>query len=182
MELFTQTVVTKLSKIWVWDPGYGIKLFRIPDPGVKKAPIPNPGSRIRIRNTGAYLWFCQGGCTFLTDLPPPTPSPPPGSGSESGSTSRFWAGSGSCSGSASKQCGSILEIKRLFLYIMIRSKKLIWTSKTAFFHRHIENFLYSLITWLPFSDRKTGSVFCSPPMINCWLFAGEAPWSVAVIL
>jgi hypothetical protein len=176
MELFTQTVVTKLSKIWVWDPGYGIKLFRIPDPGVKKAPIPNPGSgsATLVRTYD----FVRGDAHFWLTYP----LPPPGSGSESGSTSRFWAGSGSCSGSASKQCGSILEIKRLFLYIMIRSKKLIWTSKTAFFHRHIENFLYSLITWLPFSDRKTGSVFCSPPMINCWLFAGEAPWSVAVIL
>ncbi len=44
MELFTQKVVTKLSKIWVWDPGSGINLFRIPDPGVKEAPIPDPGS------------------------------------------------------------------------------------------------------------------------------------------
>ena len=26
---------------------------RIPDPGVKKHPIPDPGSRIRIRNTAA---------------------------------------------------------------------------------------------------------------------------------
>ncbi len=42
---FTQKIVTKLSKIWLWDPGSGIwkKLFRIPDPGVKKAP--DPGSR-----------------------------------------------------------------------------------------------------------------------------------------
>ncbi len=23
--------------------------------------------------TGAYLGFCQGGCTFLADLPPPPP-------------------------------------------------------------------------------------------------------------
>jgi hypothetical protein len=47
-----------LSKIWVWDPGSEIRdlgvrdpenLFRIPDPGVKKAP--ESGSRIRIRNT-----------------------------------------------------------------------------------------------------------------------------------
>jgi hypothetical protein len=39
IELFTQKIVTKLSKIWVWDPGYGINLFQIPDPGpgVKKA-------------------------------------------------------------------------------------------------------------------------------------------------
>jgi hypothetical protein len=48
IELFTQKIVTKLSKIWIWDPGSGKNLFRIPDPGVKKAP--DPGSRIRIRN------------------------------------------------------------------------------------------------------------------------------------
>jgi hypothetical protein len=40
--------VNKLSKIWVWDPGSGKNLFRIPDPGVKKAPDP----KSRIRNTG----------------------------------------------------------------------------------------------------------------------------------
>jgi hypothetical protein len=51
IELFTQKIVTKLSKIWVWDPGFGIRdpgsgknLFRIPDPGVKKAPDPGSGS------------------------------------------------------------------------------------------------------------------------------------------
>jgi hypothetical protein len=56
IELFAQKIVTKLSKVWVWDPGSGIRdpgsgknLFRIPDPGVKKAL--DPGSRIRIRNT-----------------------------------------------------------------------------------------------------------------------------------
>ncbi len=62
---------------------------------------------MRIEYPGAYLGFCQGGCTFLADLPPP-----PGSGS--GSASRFWAGSGS--GSASKQCGSTAlgsTVKRL---------------------------------------------------------------------
>jgi hypothetical protein len=40
LELFTQKMVTKLSKIWVWVPGSGKNLFRIPDPGVKKAPDP----------------------------------------------------------------------------------------------------------------------------------------------
>jgi hypothetical protein len=57
IELFTQKIVTTLSKIWVWDPGseirnpgFGKNLFRIPDPGVKKAP--DPGSRIR--NSGSY--------------------------------------------------------------------------------------------------------------------------------
>jgi hypothetical protein len=42
IELFTQKIVTKLSKIWILDPGSGKNLFRIPDPGVKKAP--DPGS------------------------------------------------------------------------------------------------------------------------------------------
>jgi hypothetical protein len=44
IEVFTQKIFTKLSKIWVWDPGSGVRknLFRIPDPGVKKAP--DPGS------------------------------------------------------------------------------------------------------------------------------------------
>jgi hypothetical protein len=39
IELFIQKIVTKLSKIWVWDPGSQIRdpgsgknLFRIPDP------------------------------------------------------------------------------------------------------------------------------------------------------
>jgi hypothetical protein len=44
IEVFTQKIVTKLSKIWVWDPGSGKNLFRIPDPGVKKAPDPRSGS------------------------------------------------------------------------------------------------------------------------------------------
>jgi hypothetical protein len=56
MELFTQKIVTKLSKIWIWDPGSGIRdpgsgknLFRIPDPGprgqkgtVSRIPDPDP--------------------------------------------------------------------------------------------------------------------------------------------
>jgi hypothetical protein len=44
IELFTPKIVTKLSKIWVGDPGSGKNLFRIPDPGVKKAPDPGSGS------------------------------------------------------------------------------------------------------------------------------------------
>jgi hypothetical protein len=42
IELFAQKIVTKLSKVWGWDPGSGKNLFRILDPGVKKAP--DPGS------------------------------------------------------------------------------------------------------------------------------------------
>ncbi len=44
IELFTQKIVTKLSKIWVRDPGSEKNLFRIPDPGVKMAPDPGSGS------------------------------------------------------------------------------------------------------------------------------------------
>jgi hypothetical protein len=54
VELFTQKIVTKLLKyeFGLRDPRSGKNLFRIPDPGVKKAP--DPGSRIRIRNTDPY--------------------------------------------------------------------------------------------------------------------------------
>jgi hypothetical protein len=44
IELFTQKIVKKLSRIWVRDPGSGKNLFRIPDPWVKKAPDPGSGS------------------------------------------------------------------------------------------------------------------------------------------
>jgi hypothetical protein len=57
MELFTKKVVTKISKIWVWDPGSGIRdpgsginPFRIPDPGVKEAPDPGSGSATLQKN------------------------------------------------------------------------------------------------------------------------------------
>ncbi len=49
IELFTQKIIGKLSKIWVWDPGSGNR-----DP---EKPFPNPGSTgqkgtgSRIRNT-----------------------------------------------------------------------------------------------------------------------------------
>jgi hypothetical protein len=52
IELFTQKIDTKLSKIWVWDPGSGNNLFRIPDPGSRGQK--GTGSRIRIRNTDFY--------------------------------------------------------------------------------------------------------------------------------
>ncbi len=64
IELFAQKIVTKLSKVWVWDPGSGKNLFRIPDPGVKKAP--DPGSRIRIRNTNSRHFSLY--CTFVAML------------------------------------------------------------------------------------------------------------------
>jgi hypothetical protein len=37
------------------DPGSGKNLFRIPDPGSRGQKAPNPGSRIRIRNTGPCM-------------------------------------------------------------------------------------------------------------------------------
>jgi hypothetical protein len=49
IELCTQKIVTKLSKIWVWDPESGKNLSQIPDPGVKMAP--DPGYRIGIWDT-----------------------------------------------------------------------------------------------------------------------------------
>ncbi len=64
IELFTQKIVTKLSKIWVWDPRSGIRdpgsgknLFRIPDPGVTKAPDPGSGSATLVyRPTQVWFW------------------------------------------------------------------------------------------------------------------------------
>jgi hypothetical protein len=51
IEVFTQKIVTKPSKIWVWDPGSEIQIpektysgSRVPDPGVKKAPDTGSGS------------------------------------------------------------------------------------------------------------------------------------------
>jgi hypothetical protein len=59
IELFTQKIVTKLSKLWVWDPGseirdpektysgsriQGSKRYRIPDPDPQHCL--DPGSRM----------------------------------------------------------------------------------------------------------------------------------------
>ena len=44
VEVFTKKIFNMLSNIWLWDPGSGKNLFRIPDPGVKKAPDPGSGS------------------------------------------------------------------------------------------------------------------------------------------
>jgi hypothetical protein len=53
IELFAQKVVTKFSKVCVWDPGSrsGIRKKPIPDPGSRGQK--GTGSRIRIRNTGS---------------------------------------------------------------------------------------------------------------------------------
>ena len=66
IELFTQEIVTKLSKIWFWDPGSEIRdpgsgknLFRIPDPGVKKAPDPGSGSATLVGSNEKNLLVLQ---------------------------------------------------------------------------------------------------------------------------
>ena len=51
VEVFTQKIFNMLSNIWVWDPGSGKNLFRIPGPGSRGQK--GTGYRIRIRNTGA---------------------------------------------------------------------------------------------------------------------------------
>jgi hypothetical protein len=61
IELFTQKIDTKLSKISVWNPGSGKNLFRIPDPGIKKAPDPGSGSATLLTS-----------CSYLLGQLPPT--------------------------------------------------------------------------------------------------------------
>ncbi len=63
IELFTQKIVTKLLKVWVWDPRSGIRKKPIPDPGSRGQK--GTGSRIRIRNTANYL------CLFRTESEDP---------------------------------------------------------------------------------------------------------------
>jgi hypothetical protein len=60
IELFTQKIATKLSKIWVWDAGSGKK--PIPDPRVKKAPDPGSATllftfRINFGFELSQYWF-----------------------------------------------------------------------------------------------------------------------------
>jgi hypothetical protein len=55
IELFNQKFVTKLKKIYVWDPGSGTNLFRIRVQGSKRP-------RIRIRNTGKNRQNCRSAC------------------------------------------------------------------------------------------------------------------------
>jgi hypothetical protein len=64
IELFTQKIVTKLSKIWVWAPGSEIRdpeknLFRIPDPGVKKAPDPQHCTKFTSPRNSIQRWVCR---------------------------------------------------------------------------------------------------------------------------
>ncbi len=55
IELITPKIVTKLSKIWVCDPGSAIRknLFRIPDPGSRD----EKGTRSRIPDPNPQHWY-----------------------------------------------------------------------------------------------------------------------------
>jgi hypothetical protein len=71
IELFTQKIVNKLSKIRVL--GSGIRKKHIPDPGVKKAPDPGSGSAtlhtvLRIR---VQIWVRR--IRMFLGLPDPDP-------------------------------------------------------------------------------------------------------------
>jgi hypothetical protein len=55
IEFFTQKIVIKLSKVWVWDPGSEIR----------KKPIPDPGSRGQ-KATGSWIRICNTGYTYTT--------------------------------------------------------------------------------------------------------------------
>jgi hypothetical protein len=53
VEVNTQKIFNMLSNIWVWDPGSGIRKKPIPYPGSRGQK--GNGSRIRIRNTASLV-------------------------------------------------------------------------------------------------------------------------------
>ncbi len=60
IEVFTQKIVTKPSKIRVWDPRSGIRKKPIPDPGSRGQK--GTGSRIRIRNNAFRIRIRKAEC------------------------------------------------------------------------------------------------------------------------
>jgi hypothetical protein len=68
--LFTQKIVNKLSKIWVWDPGSGENIFWIPDPGVTKAPDPDSQHCIDADLDPAFHFDADPDPTFHFDSDP----------------------------------------------------------------------------------------------------------------
>jgi hypothetical protein len=65
IELFTQKIVTKLSEIWVWDPGSEIRDPEKPHSGSRIQGSKGTGSRIRIRNTAGSATSLSGTGTNL---------------------------------------------------------------------------------------------------------------------
>ncbi len=64
IELFTQKIITKLSKIWVWDPGSEIRDPEKTYPGSRGQK--GTGSQIRIRNTAFFKTpIVTGSCLYM---------------------------------------------------------------------------------------------------------------------
>ncbi len=58
IELFTQKIVTKLSKIWVWDPGSEIRKNPTPDPVSRGSKRGTPTKRqVSKRQVSKNVWF-----------------------------------------------------------------------------------------------------------------------------
>jgi hypothetical protein len=70
IELFTQKIVTKLSKLWVWDPRSGIR---------KKAPDPGSAAIYYVDLFDSLLYTCRREATCLNAR---HTSPAPGTGFE----------------------------------------------------------------------------------------------------
>jgi hypothetical protein len=113
LELFTQKFVTKLYKIWGWDPRSGIRknLFRVPapGPGVKKAPDPGSGSA----TLGNTQLVTHRDLHKKEQWSPPPPSPYTGmygvSYSERGRKSRFRGGTYKNSVADPRHCDAVRD-------------------------------------------------------------------------
>ncbi len=62
IDRFIQKIVIKLSKIWVWDPGFGKNLFRIPDLDPQHClwlvdPDPDPANFVIDLQDGKTIFF-----------------------------------------------------------------------------------------------------------------------------
>jgi hypothetical protein len=79
VKLSSQKIVIKLSKIWDWNPGSGI---RDPGSGIRKKSISDPGSRgqkgtgsrIRIRNTELFSAYLMASTWLSTSSSSPSAS------------------------------------------------------------------------------------------------------------
>ena len=58
--------MSKLFKIWSWDPGDGTNPFRIPDPGVKKAPDPGAVLSLTVDKVISITIFISAGTCPVT--------------------------------------------------------------------------------------------------------------------
>ncbi len=67
IELFTQKFVTKLSKIWVPDPGFGSRVKKAPDPGSGSATLEFSLVVLEYSKKRQYL-FCKAPSYFILIL------------------------------------------------------------------------------------------------------------------